>query len=379
MAAPSAQDLPKTHQALVLLSTSEPLSLQTVPTPSPTPGSVVVRVLSANISSYSGDIYNGKRGYPIPTPSIVGASGIGRIVATGPDTVALSPGDLVLIDSGIYGRDDPDTKILFGIHEGFSDASRKLMAGEWRNSTYAEYAKVPLENCERLDEKRLCSSVSEGGLGYEIEELGRLHEHAIAMGGLDDVNVEVGDTVIVAPATGNFGRAAVRVAVALGAAKVIAMGRDQSKLDALAESHERISAVRITGYVAADTAALKEKLGKGKGADVYFDISPPAATSSSHFKSCITALRPHGRVSLMGGVTGDVALPLVWIMFQNITLKGTYMYTREQRKKLVKMLEGGLMVFEKGSVKKFGLHEWDAAAKAASDAAGTEASCVICP
>ena len=33
--------------------------------------------------------------------------------------------------------------------------ARKLAKGEWSNSTWAEYVKVPLEDCEGLDRGRL--------------------------------------------------------------------------------------------------------------------------------------------------------------------------------------------------------------------------------
>lgn len=50
------------------------------------------------------------------------------------------------------GRDDPTCAFLMGIHEGYSEGSRTLMRGEWRDATFAEYAKLPLENCHVLDE-----------------------------------------------------------------------------------------------------------------------------------------------------------------------------------------------------------------------------------
>ena len=59
----SSPTLPETMKALVLHSTDEPPKVQTVPTPQPTPGSAVVRVLAANVISYIRDIYNGKRKY----------------------------------------------------------------------------------------------------------------------------------------------------------------------------------------------------------------------------------------------------------------------------------------------------------------------------
>jgi hypothetical protein len=45
-------------------------------------------------------------------------------------------------------------------------AAKKLMEGEWRDGSFAEYAKFPLENVFALDEDVLLNK-----LGYSIEDL----------------------------------------------------------------------------------------------------------------------------------------------------------------------------------------------------------------
>ena len=162
----SRQELPKAHRALVLISTSQPPEVKIIPTPQAGPGSVVVHVETANIVSYSKNIYNGSRKYPFPMPLVIGTSGIGRVAATGPDTILLEPGQLVFIDCFIRGRDDPESAFLLGIHEGHTEPSKKLMRGEWKDATYAEYAKIPLENLFPLNE-----AILGGKWGYKVEDL----------------------------------------------------------------------------------------------------------------------------------------------------------------------------------------------------------------
>ena len=41
-----------------------------------------------------------------------------------------------------------------GSTRGFTEGSRTFLRGEWRDSAYAEYAKVPLETCGMLNEGR---------------------------------------------------------------------------------------------------------------------------------------------------------------------------------------------------------------------------------
>ena len=97
---------------------------------------------------------------------MIGTSGIGRVAAIGPDAVLLQVGQLVWIDCFVRGRDDADAAFLFGVHEGHDEGSKKLMRGEWRDATYAEYVKLPLENCYPLNE-----SLLEGKFGYKVEDL----------------------------------------------------------------------------------------------------------------------------------------------------------------------------------------------------------------
>ena len=170
-----------------------------------------------------------------------------------------------------------------------------------------------------LDEKRLLSSLPEGGLGYEVEELAYISGLLVPFGGLKDIGLQAGETVIVSPATGGFGGAAVLVALAMGA-RVIAVGRDRAKLEKLREKvgGGRVEVVPMTGDVEADAKTLK----KWGEVDAFFDISPPEAAKSTHIKSGILALRKGGRISLMGGIREDVGVPHGRVVHWNLTLKG---------------------------------------------------------
>ena len=57
--------LPATHRARMQNVYGEALTVETIPTPQPTPGSAVVRIITANVISYMSEIYNGERKYPV--------------------------------------------------------------------------------------------------------------------------------------------------------------------------------------------------------------------------------------------------------------------------------------------------------------------------
>ncbi|KAK5274547.1 hypothetical protein LTR96_001148 [Exophiala xenobiotica] len=349
--------LPESQRALRQLVYAAPLTVETVPTPQPTPGSAIVKILFANVISYMGRIYNGQRFYSYPTPFIPGFAAIGRIAALGPDSVALKHGQLVFVDCTIRGRDDPGAIILSGISDGHSEGARKLMAGEWRNSTYAEYTKVPLENCLPLNESVLIGSGSDAALGYEVAQLAYISTLLVAYGGLRDIRLEAGETIIIAPATGGFGGAAVLCALAMGA-RVIAMGRDVDALSKLKALGKRVEIVKLTNNPEQDMAALA-KFGQ---ADAYFDISPREAVGTTHIKSCILSLRHRGRVSFMGGLLEDTPLPLRTMMLKDLKLSGKWMYSRDDVVLLIKMIEIGLLSLKGVSVKgKFPLELWQEA------------------
>lgn len=318
---------PATYQALVLDDPSKPLTLQDLPIPDRTPGTALLRVLAAPVLSYASEVFQkgNPRDYPYPLPLVPGPSScVARVAAVGSDAVKLKPGTLVWVDATVTARDDSEAIVLQGLFEGLSDASRALMKSSARDGNMAQYVTAPIENVHVLDEEALLGPTNgvEGALslGYTASDLAFLFWLLVPYGGLRDVALRPGETVIVAPATGPFGGVAVLVALAMGAGRIIAMGRNLDALSRLRSGREdRVVTMQITGDTEKDAAELL-KFGP---ADVYFDISPPQATGSSHMASAFRALKRGARVSLMGGLTTDVALPHVIIMQKDITIKGS--------------------------------------------------------
>ncbi|KAI0799072.1 GroES-like protein [Xylaria sp. FL0064] len=360
MAQHASYNLPPTFKGLQFTSSTEPAKIVELPTPLPTAGSVILRPLYSNIVSYAKEVFcNGNpRGYNYPLPLIPGTNAICRIAAVPQDTPYLKPGMLVYTSGVVRPRDNTlATPLLQGILMGYTPESEALMQGEWRNGTWAELVKVPAENVHVLDEQVLTKQ-----LGYDIIELGYISTLMVAYGGLCDVGLRPGETIVVAPATGNFGSAAVFVALAMSAAKVIAMGRNTDKLQQILKgTGDRVKIVPITGYVEADRTAIQAH----GPIDVYFDISPKLDSTPSHMKSGIASLRPKGRISFMGGVRDDVQIPYLPVVFKGLTLHGTFMYTRQQADELIKLVESGMLpIGKRGGYEitgKFTLEQWEEA------------------
>jgi threonine dehydrogenase-like Zn-dependent dehydrogenase len=309
-----------------------------------------------------------------------GNTAIGRVFEVGPDAVKLTPNQLVFCDITIRARDDPNVSILFGIHGGGYPAAQKLMDGEWRDATYAEYARFPLENLYPLDEDVLFNK-----LGYTVSDLCLMPVCLVPFGGLSEVNVKPGEVVIVAPATGRYGGAAVAVALAMGA-KVVAAGRNRDALDALETIHAstgRLRIVALTDDVSSNAEAFKTAAGKPDGADVYIDFSPPAIKDSSLLVAATKALRPFGRLVVMGGHSGEINIPYLDIMFKSLRIQGRFMYSRQHVLQLIQMTESGLLKFgSKLGIKEtreFELESIDEALQAAGRLSGFGSHVVLKP
>lgn len=303
------------HKALVLHSHTEPPKLTTVPTPEVQPGQAIVRILAARLSKDTRGLITGKVPFPLSFPLTPGSGAIGRVTTVSPDAVSLKPGQLVYLDFFIKARDDLSVNILMGMRGGQPGTpSAKLMDGEWRNGFFAEYAKVPLENTFPLDEQLLI-----GDFGYSIPDMVSICSLVLTLSGLSEINVQPGETVIVAPATGGFSGIGVAMALALGA-RVIAVARNEAAID----------------------------------------WSPPTAASSTHVTSCVLALSAGGRAVFMGAIFSNVGIPYGYVMFNNIQIKGRFMSDRHSFEQLIRMIESGIVPLgEKLGVKVAGKFELD--------------------
>jgi NADPH:quinone reductase-like Zn-dependent oxidoreductase len=204
-----------THRAWVQAELGGKLELQDVETPTPSAGEVLVDVLATPINSNAADVLTGNL-FPLVHPMTLGISAVGRIAATGSDNTSLKTGQLVFCNPMVRARDDPaGTSILQGWFGGVTAEARKLMEGPWRNGAWAQKMVVPMENVVPLSEERLVKD-----LGYEVPRLLRINELLVPFGGWLAADLKPGSTVIVAPATGHFGGAAVQVALGMGVSKV---------------------------------------------------------------------------------------------------------------------------------------------------------------
>jgi D-arabinose 1-dehydrogenase-like Zn-dependent alcohol dehydrogenase len=206
-------------------------------------------------------------------------------------------------------------------------------------------------------------------------------------GGLAEIDLLPGETVIIAPATGRFGGGAVTSALAMGAT-VVACGRNESALAALKHTFDhtsRLETVTLTGNVDFDTAAMiSASHNKGKGADAYLDFSPQAAARSTHIAAAMAALKPFGRACFGGGIYGNIEINYLYLMLKSLRIQGRLMYSRDMIVRFIKMVEkGNLKLGEKATgmrtVGKFGLDQIQEAIELASKEQGWGKQVLLMP
>ncbi|KAI1395168.1 alcohol dehydrogenase GroES domain-containing protein [Hypoxylon fuscum] len=363
MSSSEATQLPSTYKGLLFSSASVPPTVASIPTPELEPGTVIIRPIYSWVFSYASEIYtNGNpRNYLVDFPIVAGGNGIGRVAAVPPDAASLKVGDLVTVEPIIRARDSAYTSTALGL------GMRASYHGLW-----AELVKVPLENALPINEAALQR------LQIPLRDFAFYPQLVIPYGGFRDVGLTAGETVLIAPATGNFGGGAVHVALAMGA-RVIAMGRNEkilAELKGLAPG--KVETVVLSGSVQTDVA----NIAKYGPVDVFQDFSPPMATNKSHIQAGILSVRPGGRINLMGNVK-DLEIPYSVVVFSNLTIRGTLMYTREQALDFIKLVESGTLKLgpEAGLKTKgvFKLEEWEVALETSAKEAGAGTAVYFAP
>ena len=276
------------------------LELKDAPIPEPRPGGVVVRVEASALMSYLKAYVEGR--LPIYNPPegafTPGGNAVGIVHAVGPEVYHLKPGQRVIISSHVVTDENvPEpAQFLLGITAG--DPGGKALQADWRDGTLGEYALVPKASVTAID----------GLNAIDAAQLAVLPRFAVPYGGLIRARLAAGETIIVTGATGAYGSAAVLLAVALGAARVVAAGRNARKLEALKRAGgPRVATVTLSGDIIADAASLRAAAGGGAhmALDIVGGAQDPNATLAA-----LRALKRGGRLALMGSMAGSASDPL---------------------------------------------------------------------
>jgi L-iditol 2-dehydrogenase len=284
-------------KAAVLHAISD-LRVETIPTPVPGPGEVLVRIASCGVCGSDVPRVFSKGTYRFPTvcghefAGTVAAVGAGATLASGtPVTVfpLLWCGRCPECERGEYAR-----CLDYGYLGSRSDGG------------FAEYVVAPQRNCLPLP------------AGVSLEEGAMTEPAAVALHAVKRAALKAGESVVVFGA-GPIGLLVAQWARALGAARVMVFDVAPRNLD-LARS---LGFTEVFDSRAKDPLRQVEELTGGRGADVAIEAAGVPAT----FTAAISAAAAGGRVVMLGNPAGDVTLPATLIsrmMRRELALVGSW-------------------------------------------------------
>ncbi len=323
-----------THKAW-RLHAHDDLRFDEVETPKPASHGVVVRIEAGMVLSYTGKVLSGSVPYSLPPmPFVPGTNAIARVVATGDNVTHVKSGDRVFLSPHLRG-DVPDREppqILIGLTAMATTPEALALQARWRNGVFAEIAHWPA-----------------------------------ACGG---------HTIIINGATGYFGSGAVMLAVAMGAARVVAVGRKQAALETLREAFgPRVIPAVVSGDDAAKDLPIIRHAAGG-GADVALDLLGAAKTTSTTLSS-LRALKRGGRLVLMGSAGVPLELSFREMLANDWEVVGQFMYERTAPGQLAALAADGLLDLRKIAVTTFKLADFRQAVKAAALMQGLDLTAVV--
>jgi alcohol dehydrogenase len=239
----------------------------------------------------------------------------------------------------------------------------QAMQRDWPDGTLAEYALLPASALTSAD---------------AVEELGTAQlalsmRFVVPFGGLLRGRLAVGETVVVSGATGAYGTAATLLAVAMGASRVVAIGRNATALAALQVlGRGRIATVAATGQPQSDCNAIRSAA--NGSVDLAFDMVGGARDPNMTL-AALRSLRREGRLVLMGSMAVDLPVPYTEVMLNGWEIIGQFMYPRDAYRRLLSLAGAGALNFAGVRPLTYGIADLHAAMDRAAESSGLE--CVL--
>ena len=297
--------------------------------PKPRRGGVTVRVQAAMVLSYMKELLAGARGHTFPSrPFVPGTNGIGVIEAIGEGVYHAKPGQRVSIHPHLVADErfaDP-AQLLMGHPARFGTGAESLQT-DWVDGTFAEYVEWPASLVTPIDRLGEMSALQALGLSKAV----------VPYGGLLRVGVQAGEVVAINGASGFYGSAGVLVALAMGASRVLVVGRDAKVLGEVAHAGgDRAIPVVLRGD-ASDSAILRKTA--GGAVDAALDMI--GADSSASTAAVLRSLRRGGRLAMMGSCPEPLSSGFGEMLANDWLIVGQFMYPKDAPERLVRLAASG--------------------------------------
>ncbi|XCB29319.1 zinc-binding dehydrogenase [Arcanobacterium hippocoleae] len=350
--------IPPTMRAAVLRNPQTGLQIETIRTPCPQAGEVLIRVTACGMCHSDLHVIGGKIAFPLP--AVLGHEVTGEIVEIGPDTehFGLKTGQRVagafLMPCGqcefcAAGRDD--------LCAPFFDLNRlkgQLYDGKTRLFDI-DGNPIAMYSMGALAQYCVIPATSVSVLNEDIDMTAGAILGCAALTGYGAVrrgaNLQYGETVAVV-ATGGIGSNIIQVAKAFGAAQIIAIDITDEKLQAA----KKLGAADTVNSAKEDVHEAVFRLTNGRGVDVAFEALGRPET----WTAALDALRDGGRMVPIGLGAGvqSAAVEINRTVRRSQSILGSYgARTRQDLPAVIRMATEGKIDYRHIVTRKFSLEE----------------------
>ncbi len=331
-------------RAALVRDFGQPLRVETRADPVLRPGGVIVGLRAAFVPSPMLEFTRGQVPYRLPPlPYVPGADAVGVIEAVADDVHGLGVGDAVYCDDWVTLRGQPHVGAYVGL--GAMMPGGDAVLREWPDGCFAERFALPAE----------CVTPLGAAAGLDPARLCRLGYLGTALNALRRGNFTPGQVAIVNGATGVLGVGTVVLLLALGAARVVAVGRKRevlARLERLDPARVRGVAVPANGIDAGDLVAAA-----GEPGQLFVDA---IGLTRERALTCagIGALGSDGYAVLMGGVDAEIPIAYATQMIGlKLTIRGSEWFPYAVTRELLRLVAAGVVALDRFEVRAFALAE----------------------
>ena len=296
-------------QALQLDAINQPVAVRDVPTPTPGPGEILVRLHAAALNHRDVFIQQGKYA-GIKLPCTLGSDGAGEVAAHGPDVPADAPavGARVLLNPGLRWGDNPRVQAREFVVLGMPDPG-----------TFAEYIALPARYVRPLP----------AHLSFEQGAALPLAGLTAYRAAFTRAQVQPGERVLVTGIGGGVALLAAQLCAARGAEVWVTSGSDEK----LARAQALLGAKGGINYNAENwVKTLTQQAG---GA---FDVIIDSAGGTA-FGALLDAAAPGGRIVFFGGTLGSIPdVPPAKVFWKQLSILGSTMGTEQDFEEMLALV-----------------------------------------
>ena len=270
--------------------------------PVPTGKMMLVKVKRTGVCATDLSIFTGESSFvrsgEITYPVRFGHEWSGVVEAVGEDVKNFKVGDRVFSDSGISCGECEACNDGRYDECGFIRSVGTINAWE---GCYAEYMVIPEYNAYHIAD------------GVSFDEAALIEPAAVSYDAFSDFEMKPDMTVAVI-GIGAIGMSAIWLAKYFGAKSVIAVGRNNKKL----EIASKIGADVLVNNKETDPVEAVLNATNGKGADLVIE----AAGAESALVQAIKMVKKEGRISIVSFYEKDITVPMDEVVIRKICVKG---------------------------------------------------------